>query len=64
VKPGERVRIESHPALWPWAEEYVGEEGKILQVNENAAKVELADGPLWLAFKHLVSVEQGEEGVA
>lgn len=58
MKPGAKARIVSHPTLWPWAEEYVGEEGRVLEANKNAAKVELADGPLWFAYKHLLAVEE------
>lgn len=63
MKPGEQARLVSHPAMWPWAEEYVGEEGEILEVNENAARVYLSDGPLWFAYKHLARVDE-EKGAA
>lgn len=66
MRPGDKVRLTSHPALWPWVEEYVGEEAEVLESKENAVELELSDGPLWFANKHVEAIgnELKEEGAA
>ncbi len=59
MKTGDRVVLMEAQKSHPWTGELVGEEGRVVEVKENAVAVEgLMDGdPLWFSLKRLKSLE-------